>query len=247
MPLTPAGVRALQRRAGNAATVRALAPRPVQRAESETEENTPRYRIQLQSNKNSRTNRLDYWTGGFGHAWVALYKAENGFEEWKSYGFFPAEEFPRNTPLKTVRGEVKQNLDDPGAATSKFTAELTREQFEKAKEYIRANKNHPYNLARFNCTTFARNVYRAATGASAPGLGLPLLENPNTLQDSIKRRNERGGIPRKGENITAAPGGASDSESDDEAYGPPGEAPTAAAPAAPRPPAAPTPGRFALD
>ncbi|WP_148085098.1 hypothetical protein [Streptomyces sp. 2132.2] len=45
---------------------------------------------------------------------------------------------------------------------------------------------------------------RPPPGKSAPGLGLPLLENPNLLQDAIKRSNEKQGKPRAGEPITDA-------------------------------------------
>ncbi|MFF9914295.1 hypothetical protein [Streptomyces sp. NPDC013457] len=225
--LTPAHVHALQRTVGNAAAVRALGRQhTVQRVENgsdpgggtqggQTQAGGSRYRIQIQTAKNSRSHHLDYWGNlAFGHAWVALYKEEGGQETWKSYGFFPAEEVARDKPFRSVKGQVKRNHDSPDSSTSRLTAELTEEQYNRAREYIRANEGHAYNLATFNCTTFARSVFQAATGEPAPGLGLPLLENPNTLQDSIKRRNDRSGAPRKGENITADVGSNSDYDSD---------------------------------
>ncbi|MEU4270918.1 hypothetical protein [Streptomyces sp. NPDC026092] len=223
----------------------------------------PRYRIQIQTAKNSRTHNLDYWANlSLGHAWVALYKEEGGRGTWKSYGFFPAERVPHDKPFKSVKGVVKRNHDEPGNATSKLTAELTEEQYNQAREFIRSNEGHSYNLATFNCTTFARSVFQAATGESAPGLGLPLLENPNTLQDSIKRRNDKKGAPRKGENISADVGSNSDYNSDSDGsvdlwavQNPTGglrelnapEAENAAAAAPPARPAAPARPRFEID
>ncbi|MFD3945923.1 hypothetical protein [Streptomyces sp. NPDC058579] len=231
--LTPAALQAIQRSHGNAAAVRALGrqdatqPAPqfaIQRAGSgdgqasaPAGEQAPqtRYRIQIQTAKNSRTHHLDYWANlALGHAWVALYRDEGGTETWKSYGFFPAEEVAHDKPFRSVKGQVRRNHDHPDQASSKLTAELTEEQYNKAREFIRSNESRSYNLATFNCTTFARSVFQAATGESAPGLGLPLLENPNTLQDSIKRRNDKKGAPRKGENITADVGSNSDYDSD---------------------------------
>ncbi|MFF9018393.1 hypothetical protein ACF09C_36220 [Streptomyces sp. NPDC014870] len=217
--LTPAGLQAIQRTAGNAAAVRAI-QRTGSGGDAPGEQGTqaaqaPRYRIQIQTAKNSRTHHLDYWGNlALGHAWVALYKEEGGQETWKSYGFFPAEEVAHDKPFRSVKGQVKRNHDNPGNATSKLTADLTEEQYEKARAFIRANESRSYNLATFNCTTFARSVFQAATGETAPGLGLPLLENPNTLQDSIKRRNDKKGAPRKGENINADVGSNSDYDSD---------------------------------
>ncbi|MDT9692441.1 hypothetical protein Q5762_29740 [Streptomyces sp. P9(2023)] len=255
---------ALQRSVGNAAAVRALGrQRQIQRVESGSEQGSDggqgsqaRYRIQIQTAKNSRTHHLDYWANlALGHAWVALYKEEGGQETWKSYGFFPAEDVPHTKPFKSVKGAVKRNHDNPDNASSKLTAELTEEQYNNAREFIRTNEGREYNLATFNCTTFARSVFHAATGESAPGLGLPLLENPNTLQDSIKRRNEKKGAPRKGENINAGVGSNSDYDSDSSDGSWSGNplgglvqigAPEEPAPA-PRPPAAPTPGRFEID
>ncbi|MFJ3903167.1 hypothetical protein [Streptomyces sp. NPDC090025] len=226
-PLSPAGLRAMQAGAGNAAAVDAVGrQRAVQRADSDSSSSggasdaattaaPPRYRIQIQTTKNSRTHHLDYWANlALGHAWVALYKEEGGQSTWKSYGFFPAENVPHNKPFTSVQGVVKRNHDSPDNASSKLTAELTEEQYNNAREFIRSSEGREYNLATFNCTTFARAAFTAATGESAPGLGMPLLENPNTLQDSIKRRNDKSGAPRKGEDIAADMGPNSDYDSD---------------------------------
>ncbi|WP_196942975.1 hypothetical protein [Streptomyces sclerotialus] len=252
---------ALQRSAGNAAVTQLLNRRPetgalaLQRA-GENDAGSPTYRLHIQVRKTSRTHRAQYVAGGFGHAWVTLYTKSGDDTSYKTYGFFPTEEVNARNAFRTVRGAVRKNYDSPDDATSRLDVELTAAQVEKFKEYVTHNSNHPYSLASYNCTTFARGAFKAATGKEAPGIGLPLLENPNALQDAIKRINQKQGKPRKGESIsdaTQAPN-SSDSESDfdsdlnwvgasalegNQALEP-AQAPAAA-------PAVPTPGRFEID
>ncbi|MEU9452708.1 DUF4157 domain-containing protein [Streptomyces sp. NPDC048277] len=180
-----------------------------------------RYQLQIQVSKAARSHQPGYLLGReFGHAWIAVYKQVGGAEKTVStFGFYPQEgAFDRSAPLKTVPGYVNMAQDSPEYASSKFTADLDAEQYGRLKQYIKDNQNHDYNLATYNCTTFARGAYTAATGQSAPGLGLPVLENPNQLQDRIKRRNTKKGRPRKGEDIDAVrtAGFTSAEESDDD-------------------------------
>ncbi|MEU8586220.1 hypothetical protein AB0C59_04320 [Streptomyces sp. NPDC048664] len=246
-PLAAVPLADLQRTAGNAAVTRALrtgslphsaglgrntaagvsAAVPVQRVETATtaaDTGTsaaaagPSYRMQIQVSKPASSYEPAYWAGRFGHAWVAIYTTEGGRERVKTFGFYPQENVRGGNPLRTVRGGVHKNKDEPDKASARYTVDLTLEQYENAMQYIDDNHAHSYNLAKYNCTSFARGVYAAATGGAAPNVfGIP-LDNPNLLQDGIKRRNERAGKPRKGEDIDAplidSSPPSSDSESD---------------------------------
>ncbi|MFD7030976.1 hypothetical protein ACFWAR_23345 [Streptomyces sp. NPDC059917] len=183
---------------------------PVQRAETGTTDDGPSdkitYRLQLQVKKERRMHEPEFWDGdNVGHAWVVLYTESGGSTSYKSYGFFPVKPLNgRREVLATVPSIVKRNWDLPQGASSVLETALTREQVLAFKEYVEQHDGDDYNLARHNCVSFARGAFKAATGNSAPGLGLPLLENPNLLQDAIKRSNEKQGRPRAGEPITGA-------------------------------------------
>ncbi|MER5775541.1 hypothetical protein ABT144_14865 [Streptomyces sp. NPDC002039] len=217
----------LQRAVGNGALAKALAGRrdasvrtsaargartgtPVQRADTGTTDAGPSdditYRLQLQVKKERRMREPEFWDGdNVGHAWVVLYTESGGSTSYKSYGFFPVAPLNgRREVMATVPGVVKRNWDLPEGASSLLETALTQEQVLKFKEYVDQHDADDYNLARYNCVSFARGAFKAATGKSAPGFGLPLLENPNLLQDAIKRSNEKQGKPRAGEPITDA-------------------------------------------
>ncbi|MGW2860034.1 hypothetical protein [Streptomyces sp. SDr-06] len=227
-----------------AGPVEALAPS----GQAETElPNEPQYLLQIQVSKTSRTHRTEFSGGGFGHAWVALYKKEPGRKaHCTTYGFFPAQRINAAGALKTVRGEVRTNYDQPSEATAKLDpVGLTEGQAQKVREYARANRD--YNLATYNCTSFARGLYKAATGLDAPGLRLPLLENPNLLQDAIKQFNEERKVARKGPHIKVADDSDSETESEpDEVWENHRKAPVLAV-AAPAAAAAPQGPRFELE
>ncbi|GAA2461513.1 hypothetical protein GCM10010388_61550 [Streptomyces mauvecolor] len=174
----------------------------------------PQYLLQIQVSKSSRTHRAEFSAGSFGHAWVALYKKEPGRKaHCTTYGFFPAESMNAAGALRTVPGVVKTDYDQPSNATAKLDPiGLTEGQAQKVRAYARVNRD--YNLATYNCTSFARGLYKAATGLDAPGMRLPLLENPNLLQDSIKQFNQDQKVARKGPLIKAADDSDSETESE---------------------------------
>ncbi|MFI1104509.1 hypothetical protein [Streptomyces melanogenes] len=148
----------------------------------------------------------EYWDGNdIGHAWVVLSIKTGGSTSCKSYGFFPSRFLDaRREAFATVPGVVKRNWDLPEGATSAFEADLTQDQVLKFKECVEQHENEKYSLLRYNCVSFARGAFKAATGKSAPGLELPLLETPNLLQDFIERSNEKQGKPRAGERVADA-------------------------------------------
>ncbi|MEU2158737.1 hypothetical protein ABZ532_27635 [Streptomyces sp. NPDC019396] len=271
-PTTTGPLAELQRMAGNAAVTRALrsgslpfsaglghvaagasATRPVQLvadadAGASAAAAATTYRLQIQVSKSTNSYDPTYWAGRFGHAWVALYTTENGAERAKTFGFFPAEDVRDGNPLRTVKGCVYKNHDRPEKASSKFTADLTPDQYQRAMAYIDENHDHPYSLTRYNCTSFARGVYAAATGGTAPNrFGIP-LDNPNLLQDGIKKNNQSAGKPRRGEHIDAPLVDSSAPESDSEEITPrPPEGGLVAIPGMMLPHAAPQDDRPVID
>ncbi|GGP82608.1 hypothetical protein [Streptomyces melanogenes] len=274
------GMHVLQRAAGNGGVAKALAarrsastrgaptPPTVQRAGADSTDAGPSdavtYRLHIQVKKQRRMVDPQYWDGNdIGHAWVVLYTKSGGSTSYKSYGFFPSSPLDgRREALSTVPGVVKRNWDLPEGATSAFEAELTQEQVLKFKEYIDQHESEKYSLFRYNCVSFARGAFKAATGKSAPGLDLPLLENPNLLQDFIKRTNEKQGKPRAGERVADAYAGdpsptrsermaleaanAAGSDSGGE-WVPGHESPASAANSPAHPPQQHTPGRMLLE
>jgi hypothetical protein len=275
----------LQRAAGNGALGKAIAARraasaptraahgahagpTVQRADTAATDAGPSdtlsYRLQLQVKKEMPLYQPEFWDGdNIGHAWVVLYTTTGGSTSYKSYGFFPTKALNgRREAIATVPGVVKRNWDLPEGASSVHETALTQEQVLKFKEYVDQHDAHDYSLARYNCASFARGAFKAATGKSAPGLGLPLLENPNLLQDAIKRTNEKQGKPRAGKRIENAyagdpsptraerlkqqSGNASGTDSDGE-WVRGDEVPPSPTDALARPPEQHTPGRMLLE
>ncbi|MFG3281335.1 hypothetical protein [Streptomyces sp. NPDC048111] len=219
-----------------------------------TEATGPKYLLQIQVSKSSRSHRADFSAGGFGHAWVALYSKQPGRKaQCTTYGFFPATTPNGLEALKTVPGTVLVDHDKPDRASAKLDPiGLTEAQAEAVKRYASANSSHAYNLLSFNCTSFARGLYKAATGLEAPGVGLPILENPNLLQDKIKQFNDRQKVDRKGPAIKASDNSDSetDSESDEEIWHNHRKAPVPAPVSAPTPvqdPAVPARPRFEIE
>jgi len=205
---------ALQRSVGNATATR-IHTKAVQRAPAEgaeptapappqAEASSTTYRLQIQVRKDFRSHRAEFREGHLGHAWVALYTKSGSSTSFKTYGFYPTGEISSRNAHRTVGGRVMENYDLPDGATTTLDVELTADQAQKLKDYALEHRKHDYSLTGYNCTTFARGAYKAATGKSAPGFGLPLLENPSVLQDAIKRINQRKGKPRKGEAVPAA-------------------------------------------
>ncbi|GGU23525.1 hypothetical protein [Streptomyces daghestanicus] len=236
VPVAP--LAALQRSAGNAAVSRLVAARrsaagpgrgpavPVQRAEDDspggarseaTSFETVTLQLQVRQDHNSLGR--DFVAGHFGHAWVALYTDRTPARTaCTTYGFFPQKRPSAANPFETVDGAVHVNRDQPAAASTRTSVLLNRDQLAKAHQYIDAHMNAKYNLATYNCTSFARGVYKAATGRDAPGLGLPLLENPNAIQQAMRLRNRRKGMPAEGHEITDYQLTARDGDDEDDDF-----------------------------
>ncbi|WP_150211213.1 hypothetical protein [Streptomyces venezuelae] len=121
-----------------------------------------------------------------GHSWVAFYK-DDKFQA--SAGFYPKGGINEDAPHRSVPGEVRLNYDDPNNATTVLSVPITAKQYKKAKNYIKDNLNHDYNLLTYNCTDFAINVHKAATGHRPPGSNLLMPNNPNDLHSGIKKHN----------------------------------------------------------
>ena len=86
---------------------------------------------------------------------------------------------------KSVDGEVRSpdEFHTPKGLKSK---KVKFEDVMSAMEYASKMKDEAYNLLSYNCTTFAREMYKIGTGSAAPSAGL-LIEDPNTLYNSIWR------------------------------------------------------------
>lgn len=124
--------------------------------------------------------------GRVGHSWVTFYR--DGRYHF-SVGFYPAG--PVESVFRSVPGRVIKDKDQPQQATSSMSVELTEEQYQRALAYIRKHERSDYHVGQYNCTDFARGVYRAATGKSAPGGTLLMPDNPNDLHAGIKKHNRK--------------------------------------------------------
>lgn len=134
-----------------------------------------------------------------GHSWIMVEMA-NGSRD--SYGFWPANlgsggGFNPSRPWQDVDGEVRQP-DSAHSPTAKQTVNIDATQFAEGVKYASGKVSAKYNLLRYNCTTFAREMFEKATGLSAPFGGL-LIDDPNDLADSIAMGNAQHGLdPKEG-------------------------------------------------
>ncbi len=138
-----------------------------------------------------------------GHSWIML-KHKDGKED--SFGFWPANigrggGFDPRRPWKSVPGEVR-NPDTAHSPTGLMKAKIGKEDLKKGVEYAKGKASAAYNLLRYNCTTFAREMFAAATGKSAPSGGL-LIDNPNSLHNEIEKQNKKMGLDAEGAPLPA--------------------------------------------
>ncbi|HHG85139.1 MAG TPA: hypothetical protein ENJ82_10380 [Bacteroidetes bacterium] len=158
-------------------------------------------KVTIAADKESEFLSPEYRAGEVGHAWI---KIDKPGELQDSYGFWPANlgaggGFNPRKPHKSVAGEVKNpdTMHTPTQETSEMTDEET---LAKGIKYAGKHKSHKYNLITYNCTTFASRMFKKATGKSAPTSGiLGLGMNPNYLNYSIKKKNEKGAKKSKEE------------------------------------------------
>ena len=102
-------------------------------------------------------------------------------------------------PLPQLSPEARQQaLAKAGAA--RRTRALVKEDLKKGVDYAKGKASAAYNLLRYNCTTFAREMFAAATGKSAPSGGL-LIDNPNSLHNEIEKQNKKLGLDAEGEQL----------------------------------------------
>jgi hypothetical protein len=133
-----------------------------------------------------------------GHAWIMI-KHKTGKSD--SFGFWPANlgrggGFDPRRPWKSVPGEVR-NPDTAHEPTSTMKVNISKEELEKGVAYAKGKAAAAYNLLRYNCTTFAREMFAATTGRSAPSGGL-LIDNPNSLHNEIEKQNKKMGLDAEG-------------------------------------------------
>ncbi|MFF4247272.1 hypothetical protein ACFYY2_22800 [Streptomyces sp. NPDC001822] len=148
-----------------------------------------------------------------GHSWVAMHTQKGHNKSTTTYGFYPAE-FNHDRPFNKYPGVVRENYDDPHIADAKFSVDISREQYNRAVDFIARSTNLEYHLLAYNCTTFAREVYKVAIGRSAPGKTAPgMPDTPAELRKDIERRNAAGSSSRSGLfNPFRRPGGSRDAD-----------------------------------
>lgn len=139
----------------------------------------------------------EYREGAVGHAWIKI--QEPGQNE-DSYGFWPANlgaggGFDPSQPWKSVAGEVRH--PDTSHKPKQEMSEMTDAAgLAEGIKYAGDNASTNYNLLTYNCTSFARQFFKKATGVSAPSAGfIGLAENPNWLADGIEKRNKKKANP----------------------------------------------------
>jgi hypothetical protein len=133
----------------------------------------------LAAHKEAELYSSEWREGNIGHSWLMIH-FENGVR--LSMGFWPN---GLDKPWKTVRGSVNNpDLAHQGKATALYSVQVTGEQVIRGIAYMQANKSRDYNLLLYNCTTFAREMFKAITGSDAPRGGL-LFDDPADLSDAI--------------------------------------------------------------
>ncbi len=138
-----------------------------------------------------------------GHSWIMI-KDKDGKED--SYGFWPKDAgrgggFDPRRPWKSVPGEVR-HPDTAHSPTSSAKHRISMDDLKKGIDYAKGKATAAYNLLRYNCTTFAREMFAAATGKSAPSGGL-LIDNPNSLHNEIEKQNRKLGLDAEGNQLPA--------------------------------------------
>jgi hypothetical protein len=129
-----------------------------------------------------------------GHSWIMLEKPGGAKD---SYGFWPANlgnggGFDPSEPWKDVAGEVR-HPDTSHTPNAKYTVNIDSKGLASGEKYAASKASAPYNLLRYNCTTFAREFFYEGSGRSAPSAGM-LIEDPNGLYDSIEQINGYRGL-----------------------------------------------------
>lgn len=126
-----------------------------------------------------------------GHAFVSLIhiNLETMDIENNSYGLYPAE---KTGIIKgeNVKGQIKDDSDS--YYDNSFTFFITKEGYQKAKDYADVKKDNPpdYNLYTNNCVDFSISISKKA-GIDIPNL--PIGSSPNSLNDILQINGLFGG------------------------------------------------------
>lgn len=110
-----------------------------------------------------------------GHAFVTLSKGNptDGTVS-QNLGFYPNVGW-HSISMYDINSKV---VDDGGHEfQAKYTVTITAQQFQAAIDKLAAIKDKKYNLALYNCTDFALDVFKAAV----PGFTIPLHTIPNVV------------------------------------------------------------------
>lgn len=133
-------------------------------------------------------------SGNVGHTWVKL--SDDAGTHY-SYGFWPQTGFNSKKPLSTVDGCVHHpdTAHEPPDAKNYLAMDytLTNANYSKALDHAQSvcRARPGYNLASYNCTTFAIDVARAAQ-VSPPSSTTLAIHNPNALYEGMEEKREEG-------------------------------------------------------
>ena len=150
-------------------------------------------KVTIASDVESEFLSSEYVAGNVGHSWV---KVDEPGKAQDSYGFWPANlgnggGFDPSRPWKSVAGEVR-HPDTSHTAKQEMSVQTDSASLAEGIKYAGEKASVNYNLLTYNCTTFARQFFKKATGESAPSAGfLGLAENPNFLANGIEKRNAK--------------------------------------------------------
>jgi hypothetical protein len=134
----------------------------------------------------------DQEANDIGHAWITI-ESQSGTE---SFGFWPKSgpgwfRSPNVTAGKAMSISCEGEMRSPDTTHSPnavYSKEIDIKGYEKAVKYAHNHANSRYQLALYNCSTFARGMYKAGTGIRAPSAGV-LFDSPNDLADRIHQLN----------------------------------------------------------
>ena len=132
-------------------------------------------------------------SGNVGHTWVKL---QDNVGTKYSYGFWPQVGFSASNPFKSVTGCVHHpdTAHEPPAATDYLDIDYGLKHADYVNGLSHAEKvcktAPAYNLASYNCTTFAIDVAKAA-GISPPSSTTLAIHNPNALYEGIEEEAKK--------------------------------------------------------
>lgn len=108
---------------------------------------------------NSPGSSANFSAVSAGHTFLTITKENDGQKVVQSFGFYPGTELSLWDPFKTVPSEMKDN----GAQEINASIEMsiTSQQFEVVKYMAIALANHQYELADYNCSDYAVDVFNS--------------------------------------------------------------------------------------